>query len=1035
MPQKKTITLDMLRAASTTRDRKKDLTELPVLRLAALLHTFTLERLTELLRTEWRQSLSFEDRKLLIANSTLIDAEEAYSLSDRVRVQVWERGLAQDWLPQWLRGRDLSPADETERLLWAYLDAHRPRPAPLPEQSMPELVANHRVVGWLAALAPAANEKLGTEWPAAAEVFAYIKREELLTPFRTMTRHFEGRETELARLQEYVWGKADLPTTDLRTPRPPLLISGIGGVGKSTLIARFILDQARADHERRVPCVYLDFDKPGFSIAEPLSLAFEALRQLALQFPTRTVGAGEGATRVADIMQDIRTDIRTTLGEGGGRSGRNKYGQAGLASQVQKTTISSRGNFYESISRQYLRRFETELRAFSAPLLVILDSFEEAQYRASSSEILNLFRFIDEVAATFPQLRLFIVGRNDLKYLEQRIQHLELGPFDESAALAYLLATGLDDATFARELYREVGGNPLTLKLAARYVSEERERHPGRLRSVHELLEDIDAHRVQEQLVRRNLKHIKDRQVQQLAFPGMLVRRISPEIIREVLAEPCGLGPISAEAAEHIFHNLQREQFLLGVEDGQLVFRRDLRATLYDLVVKEYGETAARIHQRALAYYRERRDPASRAEYLYHWLMTGGELEVVERENLSELRPYIENYLPELPLNAYIFLAARLGIRVRPDFVRRARLREWEDYLVAETQDALQHGEVGDLDRLALRWAERPERTGRPEIRYAEAKLASRHTQSDTDPEALLHYQTEWHLGIHTLYCQQFEYLREFERCFDELKKVEEERFAAAQGREQLHYLLTYYRVACRLDRWGETFARRFLILYRRKSFDQESLVDHLPLYYTALSGLVGETGYDLLTAANAPRLLRFLNQTVRPALLPAAEFTELYAEIAALPDPLATLDQQLNSRLKQTVFTLTETGTPLVDISEIIYFLELRYGGDVARIREEILGLRRMETADESESEVAALVEQTKQLIAQARTGQAIDLLRDNRQLLGDYEKELYLLTSRFKRMEQEERLGVVSREDSTREFNRINYTLLELLDQLQRR
>lgn len=1035
MSQKKTITLDMLRAAST-REQQRDLTAAPVLRLAALLNTWTFDRIAQLLRSGWGVEFGKPDRELLTEHGILLDEQGVYTLSDRTRAEVLGRAISEGWLPQWLRGRELAAADATEELLWAYLDDRRPRPAALPEQSMEELVAHHRVIGWLTTLSPEVTGKLATEWPAAAEVFAYIKREELLTPFRNMTRLFRGRETELARLREYVWGKDGPASLNFRSLRAPLLISGIGGVGKSTLIARFILDQAQADREHRIPCVYLDFDKSGYSISEPLTLASEALRQLALQFPTRTVGEGERAIRVADIMQDIRSDIRTTLGEGGGRPGRSKYRKEPPAYQSQQTTISIRGNLYESISRQYLPRFEKELQSFSVPLLVVLDSFEEAQYRASASEILNLFRFIDEVAEFFPQLRLFIVGRNDLELLGRQIQHLELGPFDEPAALAYLRAAGLEDPDFARELYQEVGGNPLTLKLAARYIREERERRPGHAFSVHELLEDIDAHRVQEQLVRRNLKHIKDHQVRQLAFPGMLVRRISPAIIREVLAKPCGLGEISVEVAEYIYRNLQREQFLLGSEEGQLVFRRDLRTTLYDLVVKEYGATAEEIHQRAMAYYRERRDPASRAEYLYHWLMTGGDLDVLKQENLSKLRPYLENYLPELPLNAYIYLAAQLGIRVRPDFIRRARLREWEDYLVAETEDVLRHGEVGDLAPLAERWAERAKRTGRPEIRYAEAKLAARRTEAHTDPEDLLRFQTaDPHLGIHNLYCRQLEYQRAFERCFAELEKIDPARFSAAEKRDQLHYLLQYFRVACRIKRPSSVFARRFSGLLSQKSFGEEAFIEYVPLYYAALSGLIGKTERDLLEAAVPQRILQFLDRTIRPALLSAPDYTRLYEEIAALPDPLSALDQQLNTRMRQTVFTLTETGTQLVDISEVIYFLELRYGGDVERIRQDILGVRGTETTGQVRSEVGELVEQTRTLISNARSEQAIELLQKNLHLLGDYEKELYLVASRFKRMQQEDRMGTVSSEESSREFNRINFTLLEILDQIQRR
>lgn len=42
--------------------------------------------------------------------------------------------------------------------------------------------------------------------------------------------------------------------------RRPILLWVTGGVGKSTLLARFILDHAEIDGAKRIPYSYLDFD-------------------------------------------------------------------------------------------------------------------------------------------------------------------------------------------------------------------------------------------------------------------------------------------------------------------------------------------------------------------------------------------------------------------------------------------------------------------------------------------------------------------------------------------------------------------------------------------------------------------------------------------------------------------------------------------------------------------------------------------------------------------------------------------------------
>ena len=67
--------------------------------------------------------------------------------------------------------------------------------------------------------------------------------------------------------------------------RPPLLVYGPGGVGKSTLIAKFILDHVGSAGGPQLPFVYLDFDRPGISANSPLTLLMEAVRQLGAQFP------------------------------------------------------------------------------------------------------------------------------------------------------------------------------------------------------------------------------------------------------------------------------------------------------------------------------------------------------------------------------------------------------------------------------------------------------------------------------------------------------------------------------------------------------------------------------------------------------------------------------------------------------------------------------------------------------------------------------------------------------------------------------
>src|SRR6185312_15760758 len=67
--------------------------------------------------------------------------------------------------------------------------------------------------------------------------------------------------------------------------RPPLFINGPGGCGKSTLIGKFILNHVTVEQGSRFPFAYLDFDRVGLLPEEPITLLFEIMRQLAIQFP------------------------------------------------------------------------------------------------------------------------------------------------------------------------------------------------------------------------------------------------------------------------------------------------------------------------------------------------------------------------------------------------------------------------------------------------------------------------------------------------------------------------------------------------------------------------------------------------------------------------------------------------------------------------------------------------------------------------------------------------------------------------------
>ena len=119
----------------------------------------------------------------------------------------------------------------------------------------------------------------------------------------------------------------------------------------------------------------------------------------------------------------------------------------------------------------------------------------------------------------------------------------ELERLDVDASAAILEKQGLP-ADMARRIASRVGGSPLTLKLAAQLVKKISKTPDGH--AIEELDEDaleraVAEGEIERYLYTRILKHIGDERVRALAHPGLVLRRVTADLILRVLAEPCDL--------------------------------------------------------------------------------------------------------------------------------------------------------------------------------------------------------------------------------------------------------------------------------------------------------------------------------------------------------------------------------------------------------------------------------------------------------------------------------------------------------------
>jgi hypothetical protein len=137
-------------------------------------------------------------------------------------------------------------------------------------------------------------------------------------------------------------GFVDAIRSQFGTARPVLVLTGAGGVGKSALLGRFLLEHARKASEQRLLFAYLPFDDPSLRAEEPLTLVVEIVSQIERQFPDI-----KGRTAQARaVIEDYRERL-----EGFGRRGFHGAGSKALADSHQ----SESEELYEAIGRLLLR--------------------------------------------------------------------------------------------------------------------------------------------------------------------------------------------------------------------------------------------------------------------------------------------------------------------------------------------------------------------------------------------------------------------------------------------------------------------------------------------------------------------------------------------------------------------------------------------------------------------------------------------------------------------------------------------------------
>ena len=531
----------------------------------------------------------------------------------------------------------------------------------LDELSRDELAALLEIEDWIEDILDGLPERLAVRQAMA--------RADVLAPMQRLAGHgFVGREKELEQLEQYVFG----PKPDM-----PLFVFGTGGVGKSTLLARFVLAHAAP---QGVAISYIDIDRPVIRPEQPLTLLLEWITQL---YPQLDVSAS-----VADSL--IKEATYAMSRSEGGRS-----------------LESAAASDYMGLVYMFGATVEQWLNGRTA--LLIVDTLEEAQF-LGSDVMLPLIESLMSLNSSLENLRIILSGRTlPEEYTDQAFDNIirtQEETIEDSAFLdqiewplrpvnltvlqpepaRQLLKTALSERGVAdisdedaEAIIALTSRNPMCLKLAARLLQEEGIEKLRTERS--ELFAKLKAEKIQALLYGRILRHLHDEDVRKVAYPGLIVRRINPDIIREVLAEPCKLE-LSAERNEyHIFNDLSKEVALVytDYEDGSLRHRADVRRSmLEDLTDHVEPSVIENININAVNFYMKQNDAVGHAEEIYHRLRLGHDEELLNSRWNPDAVRRLQSSLDELPPQQRLWLAERLNVTLDESARQAASQEEWE---------------------------------------------------------------------------------------------------------------------------------------------------------------------------------------------------------------------------------------------------------------------------------------------------------------------------------------------------------------------
>ncbi len=503
------------------------------------------------------------------------------------------------------------------------------------------------------------------------------------------------------------------------------------------------------------PTVLLDFDRPGIALGGPLEWTAETSHQL-----------GYGRPELAKKLGDMRARVR---------QGQLKFDSSGLSvSAILAATSDMKTGLADELAAAGLA---------GGVLVLVLDTFEEVVVRSPvatdeqipGSLLGRVLIWADSLAAlrsgdipTFSAVRVLASGREKPDLDNSRLArwfagHRMIGDLDPDAAVEFLRkrdSTKRFSAKLARTAVEKIGGHPLTLILLELYA---RNLKPAEITKT---IEDANIGTIMgakastqvlySQFLQRfhhdlDLKDgVTAAMVTAVAYPGLVLREITPDLLREVICPACGFDAISPDTAKALFERLRTQVWLVSHVEGKDAIRHrgDVRRLMLPMMTGDPDATASKdlrtddpdataaskdlrdkmlqVHRAAAAWYDKTAatDDSARLEALYHRAFLPADslwssvASLPEAERAPLLRRVAESAGDDLRVMP---IAARAPLR----FYSVGAGRMTPDEVAALPQEL---GRTAGIDRLDLK-----RRVAEPRAASApEAEAASSNPPSET---------------------------------------------------------------------------------------------------------------------------------------------------------------------------------------------------------------------------------------------------------------------------------------------------------------